>query len=159
MRYYNQEELEKVLEAWNTFWKDGSEDSKNYPELTIDDLTNVALAKNKNKIKSSYFSDFKKKYVLHIGDYFDNDTSRKSVSFNESNTEEDSRFPIIIVYVDTNGNPDMAVITEYKTLKENLDNEDMKIIYIDKIKKPVNKELFDEIAKDLDVAYDYSIYE
>lgn len=157
MRYYKEEELDAVLENWNKYWKGDESDSGNYPDITKDDLVSVALAKNVNKTKASFYSDFASKYALHIGDYYESE--RNLVGAEERNTEDSKRFPMIVVYLDKNGNPDMSVIAEYQSLKANIKDPDLKVVVVNKIdKEKSDKELLDAIAKDYGVTYDADIY-
>lgn len=156
MRYYTMNELVSVLANWNNYWKSDKKDSKNYPEIFIEDLTTVALASNKDKIKSVYFKTFAEKYPLNIGDYFDKD--RTIVGVSEMNTDGDKRFPIILVYTDKKGIPDMSVLTEYETLKTMKNEEGFKVIVLDKMVKPVKKDILDQMASDLGVTYFPEVY-
>ena len=156
MRYYTKTELSSVLANWNNYWKTDNEDSKNYPDIFIEDLEKVALATNKDKTKSVYYKIFAENYPLNIGDYFK--TNRTLVGVSEMNTSDDKRFPIILVYTDSEGIPDMSVLTEYGTLKTQKDTEGFKVIVLDKMNKPVKTEILEGMAKDLGVTYKPEIY-
>lgn len=157
MRYYSEEELEILVKNFNDYWKTPYP-GDNLPDITYDDLSRVALSSNTNKErKAVYFSTFRDMYALNIGDYFSEE--KNVIGANETNTDDNKRFPIIVLYSDEEGNPDMFTLSEYKTLVENVDNEDLKVIYVDKMNKPMNKEYLDKISETENIAYDYSLYQ
>lgn len=155
MRYYKKEELEELVTNFYTYWKNVYSDDT-LPDITYDDLQNVALSSNTKKKKAVYFKDFNNNYKLNIGDYFDQ--KRNLVGANEKNTENDVRFPIVVLYTDNEGNPDMFTLSEYNTLINHKNDEDMKLIVLDKMTKPMDKTYLDTIAKEENITYNYDLY-
>lgn len=155
MRYYTENELMEVIDNFEKYWKASFKGDK-LPDITLDELKEVALADNKNKKKAVFYTDFEKSYQLNIGDYFD-DKNRAVVGANDINSEESKRFPIIVLY-NNDKDPDMFTLAEYHTLYDERKNEDFKVIVLDKMTKPMDKEYLDTIAKQERITYDYNFY-
>lgn len=156
MRYYSHEELKEVISYYIQYWL-GNTESSDEENLVLTKLDlNVALDTNLARQAPVKLKDFLSKYKLLVNNYFKEST--KLINDLDKNTKEDQRYPLIVIYTHETGEPDMFVLTEYETVINNLDSKDLEVIVIDKIKYPVNEELFKKFAKYYKIKYDPAVY-
>lgn len=156
MRYYSHEELKEVISYYIKYWIGNTEESDE-KDLILSKLDlNVALDTNLAHQAPVKLKDFLEKYKLLVNDYFEEPS--RLINDLDKNTEEDQRYPIIVIYTHETGEPDMMVLTEYETIEKNLNSDELEVIVIDMISYPVDEALFKRFAKYYKIKYDPSVY-
>lgn len=144
--------------------------------LKYDDFKNVVLSspltsKDLCSRKVMKFSEFKEKYKLNYIGYYDDyqkihgdgeSVRPDSELVDKNEIESDLRYPIIILCNDNEKNdnvPEMIHFTELVYTLEHFDDDSLEVIVIDKMIKPISKELLDAVAKYYNVnTYSVSLY-
>ena len=144
--------------------------------LNYEPFKNVALSstlssKDLCKRNVMTFKDYKEKYILNCKDYYDvyknmfssDESIRPDENILEKNlSESEFRYPIIILCnnIEKKDNvPDMIHFTELMYTLIHFDDDDLKVIVIDKMIKPISKKLLDKVKKYYNIQdYDYNLY-
>lgn len=164
MRFYTIEEVTTLSKYFNDIlMKD--EDFKNVV------LSSPLTSKDLCRRKTMKFSDFKEKYKLNYLGYYDEyqkiygdggSVRPDSKIVDKNETESDLRYPIIVLCNDNEKNdnvPEMIHFTELVYTLEHFDDDSLEVIVIDKMIKPLSKELLDAFAKYYNVdTYSMSSY-
>ena len=158
MRYYTHEELKELASVYKKYWLENTpkEDSSSYPELPKTDL-NVFLDTNLNKKSPVKFKDFLNIYSLNVRDYFEDE--HIVIEDTIKNTSEDKRYPIIVLYTETTGEPNMLVLSEYNTIVKDFESDDLEILVLDKMNYPINEDILQKMADYYKMTYNVSSYQ
>lgn len=161
MRYYTHEELKELAYIYNNYWLANTELSEHeklsYPKISKIDL-NVFLDTNLNKLQPMKFKDFLGLYPLNVRDYFEDEhviieDTIKNISL------EEKRYPIIVLFTETTGEPDMFILSEYNTVIRNFDVDDFEVLVLNKMTYPIDKELLKKMSEYYKLNYNPAVYD
>lgn len=149
MRYYTNDELKNVVQYYNEYWQQNSE-NEYYPNIEKTDL-NIFLDTNLNHQNPVSYNDLVSEYSLNVRDYFNDE--HELISDLNTNTKSDKKYPIVILYTNIKDEPDMICLSEYESLRNHSD-----VLILNMMKYVFNQKILDKMSKYYKVPYKPEVY-